>query len=86
MPSTSGTASSQLDQLAGWRAYSVARGRLGPAVRVSPAYGGRTIWPGDTFGLATLPDGRLAVSWGSAVGGSRDSQIWSAIVSVAREG
>jgi hypothetical protein len=65
------------------RAYSVTKGWLGPAVKVSPAYGSRTVWPGDTFGLATLPGGGLAVSWGSAVGTGKDSEIWAATVSVA---
>ena len=67
------------------RAYSVTKGWLGPAVKVSPAYGSRTIWPGDTFGLATLPGGKIAVSWGSAAGAAKDSEIWAATVSVARE-
>jgi hypothetical protein len=68
------------------RAYSVTKGWLGPAVKVSPTYGRRAIWPGDTFGLATLPDGKIAVSWGSAVGAGKDSEIWAATVSVARGG
>jgi len=68
------------------RPYSVTKGWLGPAVKVSPGYGSRTIWPGDTFGLATLPGGRLAISWGSAVGAAKDSEIWAATVSVARGG
>jgi hypothetical protein len=66
------------------RAYSVTKGWLGPAVKVSPAYGSRTIWPGDTFGLATLPGGKIAVSWGSAAGAAKDSEIWAATVSVTR--
>jgi hypothetical protein len=68
------------------RAYSVTKGWLGPALKVSPAYGSRTVWPGDTFGLATLPGGKIAVSWGSAVGAGKDSEIWAAAVSVARGG
>jgi hypothetical protein len=57
-----------------------------PAVKVSPAYGNRTIWPGDTIGLATLPGSRIAISWGSAPGTSQDSEIWAATISVAHAG
>ena len=68
------------------RAYSVTKGWLGPAVKVSPAYGNCTIWPGDTLGLATLPGSKIAVSWGSAVGTHKDSEIWAATVRLAGRG
>jgi len=67
------------------RPYSAGHGWLGPAVRVSPAYGNSKIWPGDTFGIAVLPGGpgtRLALSWGSAVNGSKDSEIYTRIVTL----
>jgi hypothetical protein len=33
---------------------------------VSTQYGDPSIWPGDTFGIATLSPTRIALSWGSA--------------------
>ncbi|HEV2373374.1 MAG TPA: sialidase family protein [Streptosporangiaceae bacterium] len=60
------------------RPYSVTKGWLGPAVRVSPQFGNAQAWPGDTFGIAPLPSGgKLAMSWGSAVGTSQASEIWA---------
>jgi hypothetical protein len=60
------------------RAFSMRTGWLSPPVRVSGTYGNPFVWPGDTFGLSTLPPlatgpqahwPRVMVSWGSAVGG-----------------
>jgi hypothetical protein len=58
-------------------------------VRVSPGFGDTRIWPGDTIGLARLPRQppgggpvRLAVSWGSAVGHARASQVYTAVVTL----
>jgi hypothetical protein len=60
------------------RAFSIRAGWLSAPVRVSGSYGNPSIWPGDTFGLSTLPAlasgpaahrPRVVVSWGSAVGG-----------------
>lgn len=65
------------------RPYSITRGWLGPAVRVSNRYGSTKIWPGDTFGIAIVrggPGTRVALSWGSAVGGSKDSEIYESAV------
>jgi len=66
------------------RAFSVTRGWLGPAIQVSGRYGNPAVWPGDTFGLSVLPGlrPRLALTWGSAVGGSQDSQIYAADVTL----
>jgi hypothetical protein len=64
------------------RAYSTSRGWLGPAIRVSRGFGQRDIWPGDTFGIVALGPHRLVLSWGSAVGHSDNSQIWSAVVRI----
>jgi hypothetical protein len=59
------------------RPFSIAKGWLSGPVRVSRAFGNRKVWPGDTFGISTLPatdalsrqgGQRLVVSWGSAVG------------------
>jgi hypothetical protein len=49
-------------------------------------YGNRSIWPGDTFGISVLPGqhrpgtwGPVALSWGSAVGGSKNSEIYATV-------
>jgi hypothetical protein len=62
------------------RPFSLRHGWLGPAIRVSAAYGNAGIWPGDTFGISVLPDGRISLTWGSAVGTSRSSAIYAAVV------
>ena len=69
------------------RRFSIRRGWLGPAIRVSRQFGKRKIWPGDTFGLTVLshshgPFGpeRVALSWGSGVGTHKNSEIYSAVV------
>ena len=67
----------------GASAGSIALGWLGPRIGVSGRFGNRKIWPGDTFGIAALPRGpatRLALSWGSAVGGNKNSEIYAAVV------
>jgi BNR/Asp-box repeat len=67
------------------RPYSVSKGWLGPRIQVSNAFGNRKIWPGDTFGMAPLPashGARLALSWGSATGQHKDSEIYAATVSL----
>ena len=73
------------------RAFSIRTGWLTRRVTVSRAYGNPSIWPGDTFGLSTLPPlargpqahwPRVVVSWGSAVGGARAlAQDRAAVVS-----
>jgi hypothetical protein len=64
------------------RPFSVTRGWLGPAIKVSGAYGKVGIWPGDTFGIALLPDGSVSLTWGSAIGTSRTSAIYAAVVTL----
>jgi hypothetical protein len=67
------------------RPFSIARGWLGPAIKVSSQYGNSQIWPGDTFGISVFPGGpgvRLAMSWGNAIGTSQDSEIYSAVVTL----
>lgn len=62
------------------RPFSIAKGWLRPAVRVSTRYGKVTVWPGDTFGIAVLPGRRIALTWGSAVGSSKNSEIYASVV------
>jgi len=67
------------------RPYAPGKGWTGPLVNVSSKFGNRKIWPGDTFGIAALPGGpatRLALSWGSAVGASPNSEIYAAVVTL----
>jgi hypothetical protein len=64
------------------RPFSVQHGWLGPATKVSAAYGNAGIWPGDTFGISSLPDGRISLTWGSATGASRLSAIYASVVKV----
>ena len=52
------------------------------AVRVSAAYGNAAIWPGDTFGISPLPDGRISLTWGSAVGTAKRSAIYASVVKI----
>jgi len=60
------------------RAYD--HGKLGPVRQVSARYGKRDIWPGDTFGIALLPNGQISLTWGSAARPSRISQIYAATI------
>jgi hypothetical protein len=68
------------------RPFSIRRGWLAPVRQVSVDYGAPAIWPGDTFGISVLP-GRngprgpenVALSWGSAVGGSQNSEIYATV-------
>ena len=67
------------------RPYSPGKGWTGPRANVSSKFGNPRIWPGDTFGLAPLPGGpatRLALSWGSAVSGNSNSEIYAAVVTL----
>ena len=76
------------------RAFSITRGWLSAPVRISNRFGDRSVWPGDTFGISTLPTprsidgerdaGLLVVSWGSAVGDQPrpKSAIFAAVVSI----
>jgi hypothetical protein len=74
----------------GWatylRPFSISKGWLGPRIQVSRKYGNVKIWPGDTFGITVLPgpDHHLALTWGSAVGKSQDSEIYSSVVTFSR--
>ena len=69
------------------RAFSISKGWLTRLIRVSPSLGNWRVWPGDTIGLSLYPGGRpgsqrVAVSWGSALGGRKaDSEIRASVVS-----
>jgi len=72
------------------RPFSIRTGWLSKSIKVSGPYGNPLIWPGDTFGLSTLPPlatgprahwPRVMVSWGYAVGGATSlSQDRAAVV------
>ena len=64
------------------RPFSIRRGWLSPAIKVSAGYGQPAIWPGDTFGIAVLPGGRISLTWGSAVAPARHSAIYAATVTL----
>jgi len=66
------------------RTFSVHRGWLSGPRRISVKYGNSSVWPGDTFGISAWADNprQLMLSWGSAIGGSPNSEIFTASVPV----
>jgi hypothetical protein len=66
------------------RPFSIKKGWLGPAIKVSSRYGKVKVWPGDTFGMTLLPGPgvRIALTWGSAVGTSKNSEIYASEVTL----
>ena len=69
------------------RPFSIRHGWLAPVAQISTMFGNRSIWPGDTFGISVLPGGQhagtgkpVALSWGSAVGGSKNPEIYATVV------
>jgi hypothetical protein len=68
------------------RPFSIRKGWLGPTLRVSRRYGRAGIWPGDTFGITVLPGPgtHLALTWGSAVGSSPNSEIYASNVTLPK--
>ena len=69
------------------RPFSIKHGWLAPVGQVSSQYSDPTIWPGDTFGISVFPrwngpaaPDHVALSWGSAVGGSQNSEIYTTVV------
>ena len=66
------------------RPFSIRKGWLGPAIRVSGKYGQVTVWPGDTFGLSVLPGpgSRLSLTWGSGIGAGQAAQIYASDVTL----
>ena len=66
------------------RPFAIGRGWLSDPIQVSRQFGDSSVWPGDTFGIAMLPfDIGVAMSWGGAVGGSPNSEIFATDVLVA---
>jgi hypothetical protein len=64
------------------RVFAVGRGWLTDPVRVSRQFGNRSVWPGDTFGIATLTGAAtpaLVLTWASAI--SAGSHVYAARVS-----
>jgi len=61
--------------------FTTASGLIGSPQQISVNYGNRSVWPGDTFGLAAMPNNQLAVSWGSADNGSSTAEIYATTVS-----
>jgi hypothetical protein len=66
------------------RVFNVSGGWLLHPVRVSTAFGDTSIWPGDTFGISTLGNDRLIVSWGYAPSGQRLSGIYARSIAVTQ--
>jgi hypothetical protein len=65
------------------RAFSIKSGWLSAPVQVSTEFGDTSVWPGDTFGIATLSPTDLVLSWGSATPSTaKKSEIFAAQVSV----
>jgi hypothetical protein len=65
------------------RPYSITKGWLTPAaILVSTQGGDVSVWPGDTTGISTLPDGKVVLSWGSGVpiNNQPRSQIFTSVV------
>jgi hypothetical protein len=66
------------------RPFSITRGWLAPATRISTQFGNKKIWPGDTFGITVLSPDRVVLSWGSAIKNHKNSQIYAAVVRLPR--
>jgi hypothetical protein len=65
------------------RTFSITRGLLSTPRQISRRFGSPRIWPGDTFGIATVSPNRLVLSWGSAIRSThRNSEIFAVPVSV----
>ena len=70
------------------RPFSITKGWLAPAIQVSRQYGNPKIWPGDTFGISILPatrknaPERISLTWGSAIKGNKNSQIYGSVVTL----
>jgi hypothetical protein len=63
--------------------FSTTTGLVGTPAQISVSFGNASVWPGDTFGLATMPGNQIALSWGSANGTSSTSEIYATVVSAA---
>lgn len=68
------------------RVFSIEKGWLTPAISVSKHFGIASSWPGDTFGIATLPGKdsvRVVLSWGSAIGARSSSEIYASVTTIS---
>ena len=64
------------------RPFSTAQGWLSGTDRISRRLGNPDVWPGDTFGITALAPDAVMLSWGSAVPGSRNSEIFATRVAL----
>jgi len=65
------------------RAFSVSHGWLSEPVQVSTEFGDPSVWPGDTFGISSLPGNHVVLSWGSDTPTTgKTSEIFAADVTV----
>ncbi|MCC9311728.1 glycoside hydrolase [Kitasatospora sp. RB6PN24] len=65
------------------RTFSTTHGWLSAPAQISQAFGATGVWPGDTFGFASLSPTRLALAWGSAVAPNAGTDdIWAATADV----
>jgi hypothetical protein len=64
------------------RPYSITTGWLTAPILVSTQSGDVSVWPGDTTGISALSDGRIVMSWGSAVPVNNQprAQIFTSVV------
>lgn len=65
------------------RAYRAGAGWISGPMRASPGYGNTAVWPGDLFGLSAGADGRVALSWGSALLPGSTSEIYETTVTAS---
>jgi hypothetical protein len=66
------------------RTYSIAHGWLSGPFQVSKQFGASSVWPGDTFGISTLSDSHVVLSWGSATSTTKKrSEIFATNVRLA---
>jgi hypothetical protein len=66
--------------------FTTTAGLVGTPAQINTSYGNPSVWPGDTFGMATLPNGQIALSWGSANGTSSTSEIYATVVPASTGG
>lgn len=63
--------------------FSTTAGLVGTPAQISTSFGNASVWPGDTFGLATMAGNQIALSWGSANGSSSTSEIYATVVAAS---
>ncbi|MDA4130931.1 MAG: glycoside hydrolase [Thaumarchaeota archaeon] len=61
--------------------FKIGMGVITPIIQVSKFSGNPNVWPGDTFGISTLSENDVVISWGGAIPGSNQkSQIFTAVL------